>query len=124
MGAGQSDLYKGTYGDKIENVLENAKKGKLPINGEDYNPNKSESVGKVDTINTEDNAHNMPTTSDPNSVTRNYRDGKLDSERYYGDDGKPYLDIDYTDHGNSKMHPVVPHEHKIVLSDAGEIIRH
>jgi len=44
---------------------------------------------------------------------------KLDSscktiqERYYDSHGKAYLDIDYTDHGNPKMHPHVPHEHHI-----------
>jgi hypothetical protein len=34
-------------------------------------------------------------------------------ERYYNQEGMAYLDIDYTDHGNPKMHPNVPHEHDI-----------
>ncbi len=32
-------------------------------------------------------------------------------ERYYGADGLPEKDIDYTDHGNPKTHPKVPHIH-------------
>jgi hypothetical protein len=83
------------------------------VNGTDYNTAGSSSVGQVDSVTTFSNAHSMPLTSSPNSVTKNYRDGKLSTERYYGSDGKPYLDIDYSDHGNAKMHPYVPHEHKI-----------
>lgn len=37
---------------------------------------------------------------------------KKNSERYDEKDRKPYIDIDYTNHGNSKLHPHVPHEHK------------
>lgn len=44
--------------------------------------------------------------------------GNLNSERYYDDDGKAYLDIDYTNHGNPKTHPKVPHEHKITFIDS------
>lgn len=46
-----------------------------------------------------------------------YYNDKLSTERYYGSDGKPYLDIDYSNHGNAKMHPHVPHEHKITFKD-------
>ena len=63
------------------------------------------------------NSHSMPQTGTPNSATKNYKDGKLSTERYYGSDGKPYLDIDYSNHGNAKMHPHVPHEHKITFKD-------
>lgn len=38
-------------------------------------------------------------------------DGIVHQERYYDKDGNPHLDIDYSDHGNPKKHPVVPHEH-------------
>lgn len=47
----------------------------------------------------------------PNTVFDNYKDGKLESRRYYGHTGKPRLDIDMTSHGNPKQHPVVPHYH-------------
>ena len=57
--------------------------------------------------------HSLPNTSDPNSVSIKYRDGKAVSERYYDKEGKAYLDIDYSDHGNKTAHPVVPHQHKI-----------
>ncbi len=32
-------------------------------------------------------------------------------ERHYGTDGWVDKDIDYTDHGNPKRHPKVPHTH-------------
>ena len=32
-------------------------------------------------------------------------------ERHYGADGWADKDIDYTDHGNPKRHPKVPHTH-------------
>ena len=32
-------------------------------------------------------SHSVPTQGVPNSVTQNFKDGKLDSERYYDDDG-------------------------------------
>lgn len=34
-----------------------------------------------------------------------------------------YLDIDYTDHGNPKTHPTVPHEHSINFDDDGNMNR-
>ena len=54
----------------------------------------------------------IPTTHTPNSIIRrvdNY--GKLISERIFGPDGRAVKDIHYTDHGNPKQHPKVPHEH-------------
>ena len=32
-------------------------------------------------------------------------------DRHYGRDGRAFRDIDYTDHGNPKDHPIVPHQH-------------
>lgn len=58
-----------------------------------------------------DSVHTVPFKAEPNSVFDNYKDGKLESRRYYGKTGKPRLDIDLTDHGNSKEHTVVPHYH-------------
>ena len=68
-------------------------------------------------------AHGLPKEGTANSVTKSYKDGKLDQERYYGNDGKPYLDIDYSNHGNPKMHPNVPHQHKITYDDNGKMHR-
>lgn len=53
----------------------------------------------------------VDTTGAPNSVFDNYKNGNLDSRRYFGRTGKPRLDIDFTNHGNSKLHPIVPHAH-------------
>lgn len=60
---------------------------------------------------TSGSVHRVEFKGVPNSVFDNYKDGKLESRRYYGRNGKPRLDIDFTDHGNPKNHPVVPHAH-------------
>lgn len=36
---------------------------------------------------------------------------------------KPRLDIDMTDHGNSKQHPVVPHYHEWTENESKKLIR-
>ena len=56
--------------------------------------------------------HKVPYEGAANTVFDNYKDGKLESRRYYGQTGKPRLDIDMTDHGNPKQHSVVPHYHE------------
>ena len=35
----------------------------------------------------------------------------MKTRRWFGPDGKASRDVDYTDHGNPKAHPEVPHEH-------------
>ena len=55
--------------------------------------------------------HKVPFNAKPNSVFDNYKNGKLESRRYYGNTGKPRLDIDLTDHGNAAQHKTVPHQH-------------
>ena len=87
------------------------------VNGEDFNSAGSNSVGQVDSVTITADVHSVPTTGDANSVSKNYKDGKLDSERYYDGDGNAYLDIDYSDHGNPKTHPIVPHQHHITWKD-------
>ncbi|MBR1454845.1 MAG: hypothetical protein IJ593_09440 [Lachnospiraceae bacterium] len=84
----------------------------MKSDSESYNNAGSKSVKQVDAINITNDIHKLPLTGEPNSVTKNYKNGKLDSERYYDENGNVYLDIDYTDHGNRKTHPHVPHEHK------------
>ena len=88
-------------------------KNSVLVHNADYNIAKSNSVRKVDSTKKVNDAHDMPIESEPNSVIQNYKKGNLTTERYYGEDGKAYLDIDYTNHGNPKMHPNVPHEHNI-----------
>ena len=86
------------------------------INGKDYNTANSNNVGTVETVSTIANVHGSPTHSYPNSVIKKYINGNLNSERYYDNDGKAYLDIDYTNHGNPKTHPKFQHEHKITFT--------
>ncbi|MCM1523229.1 MAG: hypothetical protein NC120_02115 [Ruminococcus sp.] len=87
-----------------------------------YNPAKSKSIRHVIYVSQLQGAHSMPMSNSQNSVVQNYIGGKLITERYFGENGKPYLDIDYTNHGNPKMHPTVPHEHSIKFVN-GEIKR-
>lgn len=53
----------------------------------------------------------LPTKGKPNSKQVRYKDGKKVQERYYDKNGDPDYDIDYTNHGNPKEHPNVPHKH-------------
>ena len=101
-----------------ESALSNSYK-----NGRDYNTAGSASVKRVDNVQIAENKHKKAVESIPDSVIKYYKEGKLESERYFGADGKPYLDIDYTDHGNAKRHPIVPHEHEIVFCGDNKFLR-
>lgn len=64
--------------------------------------------------------HSISITGVPNSVCRKCnKNGNIEMERYYDRKGNPLVDIDYTDHGNPKRHPKVPHIHKWNNSDPG-----
>lgn len=112
MSKGFSGLFKGTNGDVNGNGNNGQSEGVSQYNGAG-----SKSVGKVTSVSQIYNPHSMPESWTPNSVVQKILDGKLVTERYYGANGKPYLDIDYTNHGNPKMHPIVPHEHSISFLD-------
>lgn len=86
-----------------------------------YNESRSSSVGIVKHKNEiEIDKHiSIPTKGIPNSVTIIRKNGKIISERYYDSNGNPELDIDYTNHGNSKTHPEVPHEHVWIRNPDG-----
>lgn len=102
---------------------------KSPRNKIDYNRAESIDVKIVNEINKISN-HSVTIKGIPNSVTQKYnKRGSLISERYYDGNGNAYLDIDYTNHGNSTQHPIVPHQHRItiigskVIREKGERIR-
>ncbi len=62
--------------------------------------------------------HSISTTGAPHSVCQKFdSSGNLEKERYYDNEGHAELDIDYTDHGNSVLHPKVPHKHTWDWSD-------
>ncbi|MDO4940763.1 MAG: hypothetical protein Q4E33_03625 [Erysipelotrichaceae bacterium] len=91
--------------------------GEDPKNGIDYNSAGSKSINSV-TYKTITKDKKIPMTAKSNSVKTKLGDGgKILQERYYDSKGKAYLDIDYTNHGNPKMHPNVPHEHDIHFTD-------
>ena len=54
-----------------------------------------------------------PVTGEPGtSVDITDKKGNVIGKRTYGPDGRAETDIDYTDHGNPKRHPYVPHKHR------------
>lgn len=54
----------------------------------------------------------LPLKGDVNIPARLYdNEGNLKQKRWYGEDGLPIRDRDYTDHENPKQHPLVPHDH-------------
>ena len=120
MSKGNSELFQGTSGSI---ACQFPKQDTKHVNGTDFNNAGSKSVGKVNTITTTNDLHTIPAHSTPYSVSKNYKDGKLESERYYDQNGDAYLDIDYTNHGNSKTHPHVPHEHSIHFDQNGNLYR-
>lgn len=93
------------------------------VNGEDYNSAGSTFVKEVDSVTIFADSHSLSLTNTPNSVAQNFKDGQLDSERYYDENGNAYLDIDYTNHGNPKTHPKIPHQHKITYDEDGNMHR-
>lgn len=120
MGSGKSGLYKGATPNSSGLSV---KRYGGPVNRKDYNKAGSSSVGKVTSVVEFNDLHSMSSHGTPNSVSKNYKNGKLNSERYYDKNGDAYLDIDYTNHGNSKLHPNVPHEHSIHFDKNGNMHR-
>ena len=120
MGAG----YHGGFGKtKGATSKGNGSSGEVPVaKFPTFNHVKSKSVKVVETARVSHNIHSVPVSAEPNSVHISMNQGKLHSERYFDAKGSPYLDIDYTNHGNPKIHPVVPHEHTITVID-GKFIR-
>lgn len=113
-----SGLASGTSGSPQTNLENNELQNKSKENEailNVYNSADSSNVREVTSILQLYDAHSMPISYYANSVVQNIMNGKVVTERYYGSDGKPYLDIDYSDHGNPKMHPIVPHEHFIEI---------
>ncbi|MGG3871655.1 hypothetical protein [Brevibacillus laterosporus] len=53
----------------------------------------------------------LPTEGDSFSSKDLVKKGELVQRRYYDHSGKADMDIDYTNHGNPKEHPKVPHRH-------------
>lgn len=103
MGAGRSNLYSATRGG--------------------FNSARSKSVRRVNVVNILEDEHKISTSGTPNSVSKLYKKGNLERERYYDEKGRVYLDIDYSEHNNANRHPIVPHEHRWYVSAEGELTR-
>ena len=55
----------------------------------------------------------LPIKHIPNStLTKNDAKGNAIIKRFFDEEGKALKDIDYTNHGNPKRHPKVPHKHR------------
>ena len=132
MSKGNSGHFEGTKGEKFyrlerRNQEQSDNKDESssvePNEGMDYNKAGSSDVRKVDKINkidTTDNKDKLGIKGEPNSVTKNYKHGRMIQERHYDENGDVYLDIDYTDHGNPKFHPIVPHQHNWYRDENGK----
>lgn len=83
----------------------------------------SKLVGTVENHSTYIDRKTVPLIHIPNSVIKKIVDDFVVSERYYNDKGEPYLDIDYTCHGNPYTHPVVPHIHRWTKNKEGKFSR-
>lgn len=119
MSKGYSERFGNTLGCKAkENNRENKTK--------DYNEADSDKIRTVNEINEIDNTNHerVPTKGLPNSVLKIIKNGKTIRERYFDEDGDPYLDIDYDNHGNPKTHPIVPHQHSWAKDEKGNLTRH
>lgn len=77
-----------------------------------FNPRKSTLVKRVDHIISMPWGHKIPTVFKPNSVIKKIVNGCIEQERYFDEKGETYLEIHYTNHGNPKTHPRVPHIHR------------
>lgn len=61
-----------------------------------------------------ENQKELPTLRNPgkpNARYDYYQNGNLKSSRFTDPNGVPTKSIHYTNHGNPKMHPQVPHTH-------------
>ncbi len=56
--------------------------------------------------------HQLPFESKPHSVNDWIREGELYRRRFYGKNGKPRIDIDFSDHKQPDVHKDVPHTHE------------
>ncbi|KAA0944242.1 hypothetical protein FQ087_19170 [Sporosarcina sp. ANT_H38] len=70
---------------------------------------------KTDGHTVDNNPSKLPKTGTPRTSRDRTADGswngKVLQRRYYDKNGNADLDIDYTNHGNPKAHPKVPHRH-------------
>ena len=58
------------------------------------------------------NPKDLERTGKPNSsIDRVDEKGRIITRRWYDGNGRAKKDVDFTDHGNPKTHPEVPHEH-------------
>ena len=125
MGAGYHGGFGHTNGERNKNTITkgSGQSGDIPVaKFPTFNYAKSKSVNVVVIAKISHDIHRVPISAEPNSVHISINEGKLHSERYFDGKGNPYLDIDYTNHGNPKMHPVVPHEHTITVKN-GKFMR-
>jgi len=100
MGGGSSQFFGG---DSQKNFIKIDKQLSSSIKISPFDP-------LINHFSTSDNK--LPLNSNPNSsIDRVDENGNVIQRRFYDELGRAIRDVDFTDHGNSKLHPIVPHEH-------------
>ncbi len=112
----------GEYTSTTHNALDKYNCNIKIVPGE-HNYLKSKLVGRVEEHFICGEGKRLPKTNNPNSVAIKLVNMYVVSERYYNEKGEPYLDIDYTCHGNPINHPIVPHIHRWVKGADNKITR-
>lgn len=57
------------------------------------------------------NKSSIPKEHTPYTRVDLYKNGVLHQSRWFDKNGLPIRNRDYTEHGNSTRHPIVPHDH-------------
>lgn len=122
----QISLKQGTFDKNVKTNVEKRSKP-APKFGVDYNIGGKvpsyEFKYPVKLIRGNSYVHSVPKKGVPFSVFRKFDiNGNLYSERFYDQNGRAYLEIDYTDHGTPERHSI-PHYHRITYSSDGKFIR-
>ena len=58
------------------------------------------------------NEHSLDDEGDSLTIANLFHNGVRIQRRWYGKDGLPVRNRDYTNHGNPKQHKIVPHDHR------------
>lgn len=97
---------------EAENDVNNGAKGEAEKEREVVTTNQGNEIDITPSEN-----HKVTTKGDTRGEPNSSEDivdenGNIKTRRWFDENCKAYRDVDMTDHGNSKNHPEVPHEHK------------
>lgn len=81
-----------------------------------------DNIKKIDYIDIS-NHEKPPLKGEKNSILIIIKDGKLIRIRNYNQSGEAELDIDYSNHGNGVARPEIPHIHRWIKDEKGNLNR-